>query len=40
MKPLTRKPTHKTSSIKKFKHNVAQTKLPNVAGPMRGGIRL
>lgn len=40
MKPLKRKPVNKYRSASKFKRQVRRTKQANVAGPMRGGIRL
>lgn len=39
-KPLKRKHTNKSASVKSFKHNASTTKSMNMAGPMRGGIRL
>lgn len=40
MKPLKRKPVKKHKSVKKFKSDVSRTKAPNIALPMRGGIRM
>lgn len=40
MKPLRRKFVNKASSVRSFKHGASRTKAINMAGPMRGGIRL
>lgn len=37
---MHRKHVNKHRSAKQFRHNVKHTKSPNVAAPMRGGIRL
>jgi len=41
MRPLKRKPVHKSKSSRQFRRNVGHTKALNLQGsPMRGGIRL
>lgn len=40
MKPVKRVPVNKSRSAAKFRSHVSRTKGANVAGPMRGGIRL
>lgn len=40
MKPLSRSGVNKSKSARKFRKSVQSTKHVNMAGPMRGGIRL
>jgi len=40
MRPLKRGFVSKHKSAKAFRHHVGHTKAINLAGPMRGGIRL
>lgn len=40
MVPSRRKPVSKFKSARKFRKQSRRTKRANVAGPMRGGIRL
>lgn len=40
MRPLSRSGVNKFSSAKKFRRAAGRTKHINMAGPMRGGIRL
>lgn len=40
MKPLKRMGVSKGSSASNFRHKQSRTKKINMAGPMRGGIRL
>lgn len=40
MRPLRRKNVNKFRSSKKFRNQSRRTKAPNMAMPMRGGIRL
>lgn len=40
MKPLSRYGVNKSRSASKFRRSVQKTKHVNIAGPMRGGIRL
>lgn len=40
MKPLSRHGVNKFRSASKFRKSVQKTKHANIAGPMRGGIRL
>lgn len=41
MRPVTRKPVHKGSSVRKFKKGAGRTKRMNVrTQPMRGGLRI
>ena len=40
MKPVKRMATNKYRSAKQFRRNTERTKAANMAGPMRGGIRL
>ena len=40
MRPSKRQYVKKSTSAKQFRRNSTRTKAPNVAGPMRGGIRL
>lgn len=40
MKPLSRHGVNKHSSARKFRKSSQRTKAANMAGPMRGGIRL
>lgn len=40
MRPLTRNHVNKGKSAKRFRKSIQRTKSANIAGPMRGGIRL
>lgn len=40
MRPVRRNPVNKRSSSRRFRKSVSRTKGANIAGPMRGGIRL
>ena len=40
MRPVSRVPVNKARSARKFRANTTRTKAANMAGPMRGGIRL
>lgn len=40
MKPLKRNGVNKNISAKRFRNATKMTKRANMAGPMRGGIRL
>lgn len=40
MRPVSRKPVSKHASAKRFRRASSHTKAANMAGPMRGGIRL
>lgn len=40
MRPSKRMPVNKGVSAKQFRQNVKRTRGANIAGPMRGGIRL
>ena len=40
MRPVKRMSVNKHRSARKFRKQVSRTKAANVAGPMRGGIRL
>lgn len=40
MRPLKRHHTNKGKSAKSFRNNTRKTHKRNIAGPMRGGIRL
>lgn len=40
MKPVSRRPVNKGASARKFRGSVQRTRAANMAGPMRGGIRL
>lgn len=40
MRPLRRHAVNKSRSAGKFRRQVGRTKLTNLKGPMRGGIRL
>lgn len=40
MRPLSRRPVNKKSSVKRFRNQTRRTKARNIVGPMRGGIRL
>ena len=41
MRVLHRRPVHKKSSVRKFRHHAKKTKAPNLqAMPQRGGWRL
>lgn len=40
MVPLRRKPVNKNRSVGKFRKQARKTNRRNIAGPMRGGIRL
>lgn len=40
MKPLSRHGVDKRNSAKRFRQSINKTKRINMAGPMRGGIRL
>lgn len=40
MRPLSRYSVNKSRAARGFKKSVGRTKHVNIAGPMRGGIRL
>lgn len=40
MRPLSRHPVNKSRSAGKFRRQTRRTNQRNMAGPMRGGIRL
>lgn len=40
MRPLRRQGVNKKRSVKRFRGQSRRTKARNIAGPMRGGIRL
>jgi hypothetical protein len=40
MRPVKRSHVSKSGSARKFRKGVSKTKRVNIAGPMRGGIRL
>lgn len=40
MRPLSRHHVNKRHSARKFRKSAQRTKSANIAGPMRGGIRL
>lgn len=40
MRPLRRSQVNKSGSARKFRSQAGRTKAANIAGPMRGGIRL
>lgn len=40
MRPTSRRPVRKSKSVRQFRKQTARTNKRNIAGPMRGGLRI